>query len=182
VNTAAFPLNLRTIVQVRLELTPQTVLLSPMVVVGSRVMTGADMMSIEGMEWRRLRYPGHFLDTLSIRLAGNQGFSNMLKNLVPGLHVVAGATGHDEIRMLTPGGECIPDLYRDGGIQGQGIVTHLNGANPGEFYGIEVYRRPNSPVEFRRTGVDCGVIALWTKWSGGRGRVGGSGGGGGGGL
>jgi hypothetical protein len=171
VSTNNFQLPFRTILDVKLVMNRQSVLLSPVVVVGSRVMSGADMMSTEGFEWRRLRYTGFFQDTASLKAAGYPPFTVLLRNFVPGLYIVPGFTGNDELRLTVTGKECVPDLYRDGLLQGSQAVSHLNNANSADFYGIEVYRHPNIPIELQRKGPavgtvsgDCAVIALWTKW------------------
>lgn len=171
VTTSPFDLNMRTEVEVRLVMNRQAILLTPMVVVSSRVMSGADMMSVEGFEWRRLRYTGVYLDTAGMRQSNYPPFSQILKDAVPGLYTVSGFTGNEEIRITVRGAECMPDLYTDGNLQGSLIITHLNLQNPADFYGIEIFKRPNIPIEYRRTGIDCAVIALWTKWAArGRGR------------
>lgn len=174
VSTAPFDLTLRGMIEARLVMTKQTVLLSPMVVVASRVMTGADMMSVEGFEWRRRRMIGTFIDTATMRKSGYPPFSSLLTQLVPGVYVVPGFTGGPEFRMNTPRGECVPDIYRDGSLQGTMVVSHLNNTNSADFYGVEVFRGTNIPLEYRRgsstsvagtmSGFDCGVISLWTKW------------------
>jgi hypothetical protein len=164
VTTDPFDLLYRTIVDVRLVMSPQAVLLSPMVVVGSRVMSGADMMSGEGFEFRRRRYTGHFADTASLRKSGYPPFTSSLKEFVPGLFTVVGFFGNEEIRMTVQGAECTPDLYKDGVLQQSLSIQHINGLNSADFYGVEVYRRPNVPPELRRTGLDCAAIAIWTKW------------------
>ena len=164
VTTNAFDLLIRTIVDVRLVMSPQTILLSPMVVVGSRVMSGADMMSAEGFEFRRRRYTGFFADTNTLRRAGYPAMTVALKEFVPGFYTVTGFFGNEEIRMTVQGAECTPDLYKDGVTQQSLSIQHINGLNSADFYGVEVYRRPNIPQELQRTGTDCAVIAIWTKW------------------
>jgi hypothetical protein len=164
VTTDAFDMLIRTIYDVRLTMSAQTVLLSPMVVVGSRVISGADMMSTEGFEFRRRRQAGSYADTASIRRAGYPPMTAALKEFVPGLQTITGVMGSEEIRMTVQGAECIPDLYKDGVTQQSLMVPHINLMNSRDFYGVEVYRRPNIPLEFRRSGFECAVIAIWTKW------------------
>ena len=177
--TNAFELKYRGTVNVQLVMNRQAVLLSPMVVVSSSLMSGSDMMSAEGFEWRRLRATGTFLDTAVLRKAGYPPFSTFVRENVPSVYIVPGFTGQEEIRMTVQGRECTPDLYRDGALQGSMMVSHFNNTNSQEYYGIEAYRHPNVPMEFRRTGLpvlsssntlsgDCGVVALWTKWHGAR--------------
>jgi hypothetical protein len=164
VTTSTFELALRTIVDVRLTMSPQAALLGPMIVIGSRALAGADMMSPEGFEYRRRRQAGHFADTASIRRAGYPPMTTALKEIVPGLSTVTGVMGTEEIRMTVQGKECIPDLYKDGTTMQSLQIPHINLMNSRDFYGVEVYRRPNVPLEFRKTGFECGVIAIWSRW------------------
>ncbi len=164
VTTNLFDMLIRTEYTVKLTMSPQTTLLTPMVVIGSRVISGADMMSTEGFEFRRRRQAGFYSDTASIRKAGYPPMTQMLKEFVPGIYMISGTMGTEEIRMTVQGAECIPDLYKDGvTVQSLGIA-HINLTNSRDFYGIEAYRRPNVPLEFRRTGFECAVIAIWTRW------------------
>jgi hypothetical protein len=172
VTTNLFDLQLRTITDVRLVMTRQVQLLSPQVVVGNYIMNGSDMMSAEGFEFRRRRYTGTFADTATLRRAGFPVFTDHLKDIVPGLTTILGNYGTDELRLRVTTAECIPDLYKDGLLLNYLSIPHINAMSSSDFYAVEVYRRPNIPMEFRRTGIDCGVIALWTKWHA-AGRVGG---------
>ena len=164
VTSSPFDMLLRTIYDVRLTMSPQAILLAPNIVVGSRIMGGADMMGPEGFEYRRRRTTGYYADTATLRKAGYPPFSQGLKEFVPGLFTMSGLMGNEEIRMTVQGTECTPDLYKDGVTQQSLSIQHINQMNSRDFYGIEVYRRPNVPLEFRKTGLECAVIAIWTKW------------------
>lgn len=172
VTTNLFDLQFRTITDIRLVMNPQVQLLTPQVVVGNYIMNGADMMTAEGFEFRRRRYTGSFADTSTLRRAGYPLFTDHLKDIVPGLTTILGNYGTDELRIRVTTTECVPDLYKDGLLLGYLSIPHINAMPSSDFYGMEIYKRPNIPMEFRRTGLECGVVALWTKWHA-AGRVGG---------
>jgi hypothetical protein len=169
--SSLFDLKFRTMAEARLVLSRQAVLLDPTVVIATRVMTGADMMSAEGYEFRKLRYTGVFTDTGALRRAAYPPLASHLRDVTPGMYFAQGFFGNEEIRITVLGNECVPDLYRDGSPQPSLSIVHINDTSSKDFYGVEVYKKPNIPIDFHRTGLECGVIAIWTKWYAMRGGI-----------
>ena len=62
-------------------------------------------------------------------------------------------------------GQCPPLVYLDGTLWGSTLDFDINQIDPDILQGIEAYSGPAQvPAEFNRTGAECGVILIWTRF------------------
>ncbi|MDT8370297.1 MAG: hypothetical protein RQ745_13905 [Longimicrobiales bacterium] len=64
---------------------------------------------------------------------------------------------------VTVGGNCTPTYYLNG-LSMRGFVNLNDVVRPRDIIAVEVYdRKELIPPEFRRTGLECGAILIWTR-------------------
>jgi hypothetical protein len=122
-------------------------------------------LAMSGFEQRRRSSgAGHFLtaeDIARFRLWN----TSRLFDFMPGLRRTRASSG-EEIYLMSSvfGGDCVPDVFING-LPFQNLVSqNLDELiQPRDIAGMEVYREPHVPAEFRLGMSGCGSVVVWTK-------------------
>jgi hypothetical protein len=109
-------------------------------------------------EVRRARLPGYFLGREEIAARRPSTLADLLHG-VPGVNTVC-AGRNCRVTMSRSTRQCSPEYFLDGhqatNATGPSFPIH-------QIRGVEIYRSEfETPVEFQRFGLRCGVIAIWT--------------------
>jgi len=137
------------------ELEARTIQLDSVTVTG-REDTG--WRSESGFEERRAHHVGFFLTRQDIRQRQANTTADLM-HAVPGLFTSCNSRGCI-VRMQRGTRMCQPEYFLDGYP-----ATFATGPNfpIAQIRGVEVYRdRFETPAEFQRPNLQCGVIAIWT--------------------
>ncbi len=136
------------------EMEPRPVLVAGVDVTGAN----ADWRSEAGFEQRRARGNGVFLTREEIARRGAADIAQLMRT-VPGIMTTCTRSGCT-VRMQRSSRLCFPEYFLDGFpatfATGPSYPTHM-------VRGVEVYRSEfETPAEFQRPNLRCGVIAIWT--------------------
>ncbi len=130
--------------------------LPPVVVEGKPT---ESMSRFEGFERRRVRGVGHFITREEIERRQAATLSDLLRN-VPGVNTACSVAGC-EVRMARSPRRCRPEYYLDGFPAS--LATGPNFPARG-IKAVEIYNSPvETPPEFQRPNLVCGIVAIWTK-------------------
>ena len=128
--------------------------------------SGDTWRSEAGFEARRQAGRGYFLTRTEIEARRLPTIADLLRG-APGVMVTCrGSGGCAVILGRNIGRACRPEYFLDGYP-----ATFATGPNfpINQIRGVEVYRdQSETPVEFQRPGLRCGVIAIWTVEPGDR--------------
>ena len=115
-------------------------------------------------ETRRHMGIGRFLTDSVLQLDSTMALTRILEKRLPGVR----STGDDRtVTRFDCAGRL--DVYIDGartyfgGLRSGGDVTDLRLFSGADVAGIEYYSEINAPVQYRRLGLRCGVLLIWTR-------------------
>ncbi len=145
-------------VELRAELVPQALELEGVVVTSRR----RSVLEARGFYQRRENGIGHTLTREEIEARYPAEVTDLIRT-IPGVQVGYGSSGRAQT--ITMRGGCVPDVYVDGVLL-VGPLTLDEVVLSDDLEGLEIYRGPNAPVEFTRSG--CGTILAWTREPGAR--------------
>lgn len=111
-----------------------------------------------GFERRRERSAGYFITRSDIASRRPANLTDLLRG-VPGLYTTCRSRSC-QVTMIRSTRPCTPEYFLDGhpATFATGPSFPIN-----QVRGVEIYRSESEvPMEFRRSGVRCGVIAIWS--------------------
>ncbi len=140
---------------VRFRLSPDTVLLEPLTVLGTSRRRPPAIRDF----YRRAESEGFgwFLTRAGIEQRAPVRTTDVLLG-APGLRVLPGRSGG----VIQGRGGCVPAVFLDGLRIGPGTIDQWT--MPRELEGIEVYSTGGAPPEFGGRGAGCAVVLLWTRY------------------
>ena len=124
---------------------------------------------MDGFERRRAMAFGRFITREEIERSKPRRLSLLLYR-VPGVRIRRSPLAPFNITLTTTrsGGFCEMNYYLDGVLQPLNTGFDIDFVPPEDIDGIEIYTSPNrTPLIFSHPGVRCGVVAIWTRHSGG---------------
>lgn len=164
-----------TLIEVRLRMAAEAVLLEPLTVVG-RIEPEVSPV-LRGFYHRMRRGPGRFVTRAEIDDRRPSRVTDLLRTL-PNVHVAAPrpGTGGGALSRGSAGGRCSVVVYVDGmlltrpGSGSRGSALSVDDyVQPSDVEGIEVYRgESDTPAEFLTRNAGCGTIVIWTRRGGRR--------------
>lgn len=148
------------------RMAPRAIELEPLVVV-AEYPGGAAM---QGFYERRRMTMGTFLTRADVDRAHAHELSDLFRS-VRGMHVVP-ASSPSGLSMgyhVLMRGNCRPTVFIDGAETISTSMSLDRMVRPEEVQGIEVYRGPETPVQYQRNA--CGAILIWTRPGGRNGGI-----------
>lgn len=120
---------------------------------------GANWRSPEAFEQRRQQGTGYFITQEEIDRRHAASLTDLLRG-VPGIQTACNYWGCS-VRMARSTRACTPEYFLDGFpatfATGPDFPIHA-------IFGVEIYGSVTDvPIEFQRTNLRCGVIAIWTR-------------------
>ena len=124
---------------------------------------------LRAMEERRKLGFGHFITEAELRKNDSQKMTNVIRTL-PNVNIVCSKFGVRECwavagrlssKYMVQGGSCDIEVYMNGALSNDHDLEKLQVA---EFEGVEFYPGGATiPVQYNKTGSNCGVLLLWTR-------------------
>ncbi|HKJ93709.1 MAG TPA: TonB-dependent receptor [Longimicrobiales bacterium] len=148
------------------QMAPRAIELEPLVVVAEY--DGGSKLA--GFYERQRMTMGSFITRKDVEQQHSGKVSDLFRS-VRGMHVVPARSpsGLDLGYHVLMRGNCRPTLYIDGAETMPTSMSIDQMVQLDDVQGIEIYRGPETPVEFQRN--PCGAILVWTRPGGGRGGI-----------
>lgn len=131
------------------------------------------LLKLRDFEMRRGMGIGRFLTDSVLLQEHTEPVASIMARHFPGLYSVGFGQG---MRRWRNGVTCRPDVYIDGTRYGpatppggarspirQPDALDLRFVNGGDVAGVEYYTEASAPAQYRRPGMDCGVILIWLR-------------------
>jgi hypothetical protein len=118
-------------------------------------------------EMRRARGGGYFITEAELRKNDTKMMTSIVRT-VAGVKVLCNRSGSSCIpasprqggrNALTNGG-CPLEIYTDGVL---GVENNLERMRVDQYAAVEVYSAAQAPLQYSKTGSNCGVMLLWTR-------------------
>ncbi|MEJ2184769.1 MAG: TonB-dependent receptor [Gemmatimonadota bacterium] len=148
------------------QMAPKAIELEPLVVVAEY--DGGS--KLRGFYERQRMTLGSFITREDVERRHAMQVSDLFRH-VRGMHVVPAPSpyGLNLGQHVLMRGNCRPTLFIDGAETMSTSMSIDQLLQPEEVQGIEIYRGPETPIEFQRT--PCGAILVWTRPGGAHGGI-----------